>query len=70
MNLSKRAFVDCPLINKDVPRDDCSGCDYNIVTASMKNKCGFCKLSKRDRSIVKISERHDILNDYLGTGEE
>jgi hypothetical protein len=70
MNLSKRAFVDCPLVNKDVPKDDCGGCDWNIRTASGINKCGFCKLSRRDKKIIQISERHDLLDEYLENNEE
>jgi len=68
--ISKRAFVDCPLVNKDVPKDDCGGCDWNIRTAAGNNKCGFCKLSRRDKSIVKISERHDLYDEYLEQDEE
>ena len=62
-NISKREFVSCPLYANDVPRADCGGCEYNVRTAGI-NKCGFCKLSKRDQSGFRLSERDDIIRQY------
>jgi hypothetical protein len=71
MKISKRAFIRCPLISKEVPKDDCSGCEYSIKTASGPYACGFCHLSKRDKKSFRISERHDIIDEYTsGSGEE
>jgi hypothetical protein len=70
MAISKREFVECPLYQTDVPRTDCGGCEYNIRTASGLNRCGFCRLSHRDYSISKLSERQDIITQYSETEED
>jgi hypothetical protein len=64
MGISKREFVSCPLYSNDVPREDCGGCEYNVRTASGLNRCGFCRLSKRDKRAWRLSERDDILREY------
>ena len=66
MSISRREFIPCPLYDTDVPREHCGGCEYNIVTASQKNKCGFCTLSPRDIRVAKLSERDDILKQFGG----
>ena len=70
MAISKREFVECPLYQTDVPRNDCGGCEYNVRTASGLNRCGFCRLSKRDFRISHLSERDDIITQYSPTDEE
>jgi len=70
MKISKREFVECPLYATEVPRNDCGGCEYNLKTASGLNKCGFCRLSNRDIKLSRLSERSDIIKQYMGTNDE
>jgi len=70
MSISKREFHFCPLYQNDVPREDCGGCEYNVRTASGLNRCGFCRLSKRDKRAFRLSERDDIIKEYSSSEAE